>query len=84
MHLVARVAATVHDWCMVTPHTPGSAIRLLREALGISLRDLARAAGISASHLSRMECGERAMPPMTHEHLIAALARLGSTKGTAA
>lgn len=42
----------------------GRTLRMMRDAHGASLRDVASRAGISPSHLSRVESGER---PMTAE-----------------
>lgn len=39
----------------------GPVLRAMRDVAGISQSDLARAAGISASHLSYFEAGKRAM-----------------------
>lgn len=39
----------------------GNVFRIFREVLGLSLRDVSREAGVSASHLSRIETG-RARP----------------------
>jgi transcriptional regulator with XRE-family HTH domain len=39
----------------------GARLRGLREAVGITLTDLAQAAGISKAHLSRLESGERSL-----------------------
>src|ERR1700722_15283879 len=36
----------------------GTAIKLMRNSLGISASELARRAGIARSHLWRLECGE--------------------------
>lgn len=40
-------------------HTNGYAIRALRKAAGIRQKDLAKLAGVSASHLHRIEVGDR-------------------------
>jgi len=56
-----RVAArSVYYLHMGQAHkTNGSAIRQHRKAAKVTQRDLAQAAGISASHLHRVEVGER-------------------------
>lgn len=43
---------------MPDPTRGGAAIRARREALGLSLRECARRAGLSPTFLSRYECGQ--------------------------
>lgn len=61
----------------------GTAVRDLRVAAGIQLRDIARDTGISESHLSRFETGQRDVSPKTYHRIIAAIAARAS-KGHAA
>lgn len=57
------------------PHTLGEVISLAREALGISLNELARRSGVNASNVSRIETGQTTQPsPDT-------LQQLGDTLG---
>jgi transcriptional regulator with XRE-family HTH domain len=51
----------------------GSRLRDLREAAGMTLTELAQAAGISKAHLSRLESGERSLSLATLLTLAAAL-----------
>lgn len=44
---------------MTTRRANGSAIRAIREAVGIKHGDLARTAGISAGYLSNIEAGRK-------------------------
>ena len=44
---------------MITDQTLGGKLRQLREAADLSLRDLAKAAGVSAPFLSDIELGKR-------------------------
>ena len=63
-----------------TSNTPGSAIRVLRTAAGLTLDQVAREAGVSPTHLSRVETGVKAGTPAfigavskaIAQHLIAA------------
>lgn len=64
-----------------SPQTPatvlvGRTFRMMREAHGISLRDLAVRVGVSASHLSRVESGERAAGPELYERVVETLTTL--------
>ncbi len=52
----------------------GRILRTLREGAGLSARAVAQAAGISHSHLLRIESGERTAAPETMRRLIHALA----------
>ena len=61
----------------------GTAVRDLRVAAGIQLCDIARDTGISESHLSRFETGQRDVSPKTYHRIIAAIAARAS-KGHAA
>ena len=45
------------------PGTGGGTIRVIRQLSGLSLRDTARRAGISASDLSALETGRRPLNP---------------------
>lgn len=51
----------------------GNKVRVWREYRGYSVRDLAERAGVDASDLSRIECGESPHPDVA-ERLAAALA----------
>lgn len=46
-----------------TPTTPGAAIRVLRTAAGLTLEQVATEAGVSPSHLSRVETGAKTATP---------------------
>ena len=46
-----------------TPTTPGEAIRVLRNEAGLTLEQVAQEAGVSASHISRVETGEQKASP---------------------
>lgn len=54
----------------------GRVIRLLRQHHQVSLRSLASTVGVSPSHLSRVENGERDMTPDLYRRVCAALAGL--------
>jgi transcriptional regulator with XRE-family HTH domain len=54
-------------------HPKLSPLAANRRALGITQEALARYAGIDASHLSRIENGQRQSGRTTQEHLAAAL-----------
>ena len=59
----------------------GTAVRDLRVAAGIQLRDIARDTGISESHLSRFETGQRDVSPKTYHRIIAAIAATAVRSG---
>ena len=59
----------------------GGAFRTVREHSGISLREVARRAQISAAYLSDIEHGRRAPSAKTRESLLQALARAWPTSG---
>ena len=46
-----------------TPTTPGEAIRALRSEAGLTLEQVAQEAGVSASHISRVETGAKKASP---------------------
>lgn len=46
-----------------TPTTPGGALRALRAAAGLTLEQVAQEAGVSHTHLSRVETGAKAASP---------------------
>ena len=46
-----------------TPTTPGEAIRVLRNEAGLTLEQVAQEAGVSASHISRVETGAKKASP---------------------
>lgn len=54
----------------------GRTLRMMREAHGVSLRDLASRVDISPSHLSRVESGERAAGPDLTDRICAVIAEL--------
>ncbi|WP_188043695.1 helix-turn-helix domain-containing protein [Changpingibacter yushuensis] len=43
--------------------TPGTALRALRNEAGMTLEEVAREAGVSATHLSRVETGAKQATP---------------------
>lgn len=49
---------------------------MMRQAHSVGVRELARLVGCSASHLSRVEAGERAASPELTERLLDAIADL--------
>src|SRR5688500_7269422 len=62
-----------------TPITIGSLVHEARSAEGISMRELARRAGISAAQLSRIEAGKTLRPDQaTLDALAAGLGRLAA------
>lgn len=60
---------------------PGPVLRAMRDVAGLTQSELARAAGVSASHLSYFEAGKR---PMAKDKLDAALEVLTSRLAGAA
>lgn len=55
-----NTATSPQDRVSVAPQVlAGQTLRMMRKAHGASLRDIAAAAGVSPSHLSRVESGER-------------------------
>ena len=48
----------------ITPTTPGEALRALRNSAGLTLEQVAREAGVSATHLSRVETGAKKATPV--------------------
>jgi transcriptional regulator with XRE-family HTH domain len=61
----------------------GRTLRMMRETHRVSLRDLAATVGISASHLSRVESGERPATADLTERLCAAIAGLPAARESA-
>lgn len=49
-----------------TPNSPGAALRILRKAAGLTLEQVAHEAGVSPTHLSRVETGTK---PATNAYL---------------
>jgi len=47
-----------------TTTTPGDALRTLRKSAGMTLEEVATIAGVSATHLSRVETGARTASPV--------------------
>lgn len=58
----------------------GKTLRMMREAHGIGLRELAGLVGISPSHLSRVESGERAASAELMDRICTAVAELPARK----
>ena len=54
---------------MTTRNLNGATVRVVREALGISQRDLAERAGISQGALSNIESGKHGSTPETNRKL---------------
>jgi transcriptional regulator with XRE-family HTH domain len=54
----------------------GRTIRMMRQAHGVGLREMAVLVGVSPSHLSRVESGERAAGADLKDRLFDALATL--------
>lgn len=54
----------------------GRTLRMMRETHGVSLREMAATVGISASHLSRVESGERPATSDLTDRLCAVIANL--------
>lgn len=52
----------------------GQSFRDMRQAAGVRAATVARNAGVSVSHLSRFETGQRQIAPATYWRLIGALA----------
>lgn len=59
-----------------SPAAAGRTLRMMREAHGVGVRDLAAMVGISPSHLSRVETGERAATPDLMNRICDAIADL--------
>jgi transcriptional regulator with XRE-family HTH domain len=59
----------------ITPSTPnvGARVRALRDAMGLSLRDLAQRSGVSAPMLSQVERGETSPTLVTAKRIAAGL-----------
>jgi len=61
----------------LTPQSlAGRTLRMMREAHGVKLRELAELVGISPSHLSRVESGERAAGPDLTDRICSVIADL--------
>jgi transcriptional regulator with XRE-family HTH domain len=70
-------ATSPQDTPQVSPQVlAGRTLRMIRETHGASLRQVADLAGISPSHLSRVEAGERPATAELTERLCAVLANL--------
>lgn len=54
----------------------GRTLRMMRKAHGVNLRDMAERVGISASHLSRVESGERPASPGLTDRICDEIAKL--------
>ena len=73
---------------MTTPTTAtnpeqGPTFRAARQGAGVTVRALAKEAGVDYTHLSRWERGERPVSLVTYEHLSRALADYLAGKWTA-
>jgi DNA-binding Xre family transcriptional regulator len=58
------------------PVLAGRTLRMIRNTHGVGLRQVAKMVGISASHLSRVESGERPATPDLMNRICDALATL--------
>ena len=58
-----------------TPNSPGAALRLLRTSAGLTLEQVAREAGVSPTHLSRVETGAKRANPAYIGQVAEAIAR---------
>ena len=54
----------------------GGALRVSREAAGITIEQLAARSGVSATSLSRFETGQRNLSPSAYAHTMTALGHL--------
>ncbi len=70
-----RHLAHFQGWWRVRDLSPGQMVRLARAATGWTLTDLAGAAGISKSLLSRVENHSRSLTPRVAQRLLTALER---------
>jgi DNA-binding XRE family transcriptional regulator len=61
----------------------GRTLRMMREAHGVKLRELADLVGISPSHLSRVESGERAAGVDLTDRICEVIANLPAPEKTA-
>lgn len=57
-----------------TPNDTGLALRVMREAQGLTLRQLAEKAGVNFAYLSQVERGERTPNPRWLRSVLDALA----------
>lgn len=63
-----------HTVLLVTDTTPGHAIRVMRQAQGLTLRQLADKAGTSHAYLSQVERGDKVPSPRWMRAVLDALA----------
>jgi transcriptional regulator with XRE-family HTH domain len=56
----------------------GKTYRMMRKAHGLRLVELAGMVGVTPSHLSRVESGERPASPALQDRIVSALADLSS------
>lgn len=71
------IANESQNGSQVAPHNlSGPTLRMMRNEHRVSLRELAALVGISASHLSRVESGERPVSPSLVERVCDAIATL--------
>lgn len=60
----------------------GRTFRMMREAHNLGLRELAAMVGVSPSHLSRVEQGERSASPELYQRVIDTFAALPSERAS--
>jgi transcriptional regulator with XRE-family HTH domain len=65
-----------HSPNLTAEQLAGKTLRMMREAHQVGLRELAGLVGISPSHLSRVESGERAASPDLMDRICTAVAEL--------
>lgn len=79
-----NTATSPQDSVTVAPQVlAGRTLRMMREAHHASLRDVAAAAGVSPSHLSRVESGERPATADLTARLCAVIAELPTARESA-
>lgn len=79
-----NTATSPQDNVTVAPQVlAGRTLRMMREAHHASLRAVAAAAGVSPSHLSRIESGERPATADVTARLCAAIAELPTARESA-
>jgi transcriptional regulator with XRE-family HTH domain len=79
-----HTATSPQEGASVAPQVlAGRTLRMMREAHHTSLRDLAARAGVSPSHLSRVESGERPATADLTARLCAVIADLPTAQESA-
>src|SRR5436305_9018829 len=58
LYVIAYVCMAVATDALISPSALGARVKALREAMSLSLRDLAERSGVSAPMLSQVERGE--------------------------